>query len=126
MGSRFLGDRVWSDAMPLYRKLAIRLHPFLVGLFCRKKISESTNGFRALKTDVLRDPRIQLAPSWLDRYELEVYLLMKVLMLGFKTTEVPVTKIYPPKEMGITKMKPVVDWWGMLCPVFLVGLGIRK
>lgn len=126
MGSRFLEGVAWENAMPLYRRLAIRLHPFLVGLICRTKITESTNGFRALKTDVLRDPRIQLNHSWLDRYELEVYLLMKVLMLGFKTTEVPVTKVYPPKEMGITKMKPIVDWWRMLCPVFLVGLGIRK
>lgn len=126
MGSRFLGDSSWRKGMPLYRKLATRLHPFMVGCICRKAITESTNGFRALKTEVLRDSRIQLNRPWLYHYELEVYLLMKILLLGFKTTEVPVTKIYPPKNMGITKMKPVVDWWRILCPVILIGLGIKK
>jgi dolichol-phosphate mannosyltransferase len=60
----------------------------------------------------------------LDGYELEVYLLMKVLMLRLRTTEVPVTKIYPPRHIGYTKMRPVVDWWHILKPVFLIGLGL--
>ncbi len=126
MGSRFLGDSSWGNSMPFYRRLAIRLHPFLVGLICRKKITESTNGFRAVKTDVLRDTRIQLNHSWLNRYELEVYLLIKILMLGFKTTETLVSKTYPKAGIEITKMKPLVDWWRMLYPIFLVGLGIKK
>ena len=41
---------------------------------------------------------------------------MKVLMLGYATAEVPCTKIYPPKKVGQTKMRPVVDWWKMLRP----------
>lgn len=36
------------------------------------------------------------------------------------------TKRYPPRELGQTKMKPVVDWWNILRPLVYVGLGIRK
>jgi dolichol-phosphate mannosyltransferase len=41
-------------------------------------------------------------------------------------TEVGVTKRYPPKELGQTKMKPIVGWWSILRPLVLLGLGIKK
>ncbi len=127
MGSRFLAGGGYGGDMPAYRKLATRMHPWLIGLFTGTRITESTNGFRAMKLDVLNDRRIDLAQPWLDHYELEVYLLMKLLKLPeYKTTEVPATKIYPKKELGRTKMKPVSDWWRMLRPVFLLGTGLRK
>lgn len=126
MGSRFLAGGAFGGDMPLYRKLATRVHPFLVGLFCGKRITESSNGFRAMRTSILDDERIDLSQSWLDGYEMEVYLLMKILKLGYRTTEVPCTKIYPPKSVGNTKMRPIVDWWNMLRPVFLIGFGLRK
>jgi len=126
MGSRYLPGGGYGGDMPLYRKFATRLHPLLVGLFTGRRITESTNGFRGLKVSVLEDPRINLDQPWLDHYELEVYLLMKVLKLGCRTTEVPVTKVYPPRRIGNTKMRPIVDWWKILRPVFLIGLGLRK
>jgi dolichol-phosphate mannosyltransferase len=75
---------------------------------------------------VLDDDRIDLDRRWLDRYELEVYLLMKVLTLGYRVREVPCSKIYPPRRLGQTKMRPVIDWWRMLKPVLVVGLGLRQ
>lgn len=126
MGSRFLAGGRYGGDMPLYRKFATRLHPWLVGVFTGRAITESTNGFRAMKTSVLADPRIRLGQSWLDNYELEVYLLLKLLKLGFRCTEVPVSKIYPPRRQGNTKMRPVLDWWKMLRPIFLVGFGIKQ
>jgi dolichol-phosphate mannosyltransferase len=126
MGSRFLAGGGDGGDMPAYRKVATRLHPFLVGLFTGRRITESTNGYRAITTSVLADPRINLNQSWLDQYELEVYLLIRVLKLGYLTCEVPVSKIYPPRAICNTKMRPVIDWWKMLRPVFVVGLGIRQ
>ena len=126
MGSRFLAGGGYGGDMPAYRKVATRLHPFLVGLFTGRRITESTNGYRAIKTSVLADPRINLGQTWLDQYELEVYLLIRVLKLGYRTCEVPVSKIYPPRAIGNTKMRPVIDWWKMLRPVFVVGLGLRQ
>lgn len=126
IGSRFLAGGGYGGDMPFYRKLATRLHPFLVGLFCGKRITESTNGFRAMRLSVLDDPRIDLYQDWLDHYELEVYLLMKLLMLGFGCEEVPCTKIYPAKKLGRTKMRPIFDWWKMLRPIFLLGFRLRS
>ncbi len=124
MGSRYLAGGRYGGDMPLYRKAATRLHPWLVSLFCRRRLTESTNGYRALRVPVLCDPRIDLDQSWLDGYALEVYLLMKLVKLGYKTAEVPVSKIYPPRAIGNTKMRPILDWWRILAPVVVVGLGL--
>lgn len=126
MGSRFLGGGAYGGDFPLYRRLATRLHPWLVSLVAGKRITESSNGFRAMKTSVLREGRIDLHQPWLDHYELEVYLLIKLLKLGYRCTEAPVSKIYPARAIGYTKMRPGIDWWKMIRPIVLVGLGLRR
>ena len=125
-GSRFLSGGHYGGDMPSYRKFATRLHPVLLSLFVRKQLTESTNGFRAIVAEVFLDPQINLKQSWLDKYEMEVYLLYKTITLGYKHTEVPCTKIYPSRGVGNTKMKPVIGWWSILRPILLLGLHLRK
>jgi dolichol-phosphate mannosyltransferase len=125
-GSRYLKPNADFGAMPAYRRLATRVHPVLFSLAARRRVTESTNGFRAVHRRVLADPRIDLDQKWLDHYELEPYLYLRAIQLGYRTVEVPVTKIYPPKRLGQTKMRPVVDWWSIVRPLVYVGLGIRR
>ncbi len=126
IGSRYLsGGRCGGD-MPLYRRVATRWHPWLMSVFTGKKLTESTNGFRAFRPSLIDDPRIKLDQPWLDAYGLEVYLLWKVLKLSYRHREVPCTKIYPAKKLGQTKMIPIVGWWSMLRPIFLLGFGLRS
>ncbi len=126
MGSRYLeGGRAGGD-MPLYRRLGTRWHPWLTGLLVGKRLTESTNGFRAFRLSLLDDPRINLNQPWLDAYGLEVYLLWKTLRLGYKHLEVPCTKTYPARATGYTKMTPIIGWWSILRPVFLLSLGLRR
>ncbi len=125
-GSRWLSESADFGAMPLYRKFATRLHPFLFRLISSAKLTDTTNGFRAARTSMLADPRLALDQEWLDEYELEVYLLYKSAKLGYRVTEVGVTKRYPPKQLGQTKMKPILGWWSILRPLLLLGLGIKK
>jgi dolichol-phosphate mannosyltransferase len=125
-GSRFLKRGASFGAMPAYRQIATRLHPVLFSLVARRWVTESTNGFRAVRTRVLADPRLDLSQAWLRQYELEPYLYLRTIRLGYRTVEVPVTKIYPPKHLGQTKMKPIVGWWSILRPLVYVGLGLRK
>ncbi len=125
-GSRFLKEELNLGPMPAYRKLATRLHPLLFSLVARRRVTDSTNGFRAIRMSVFKDARIDLAQSWLDEYELEPYLYLKVIKLGYRTAEAPVTKIYPPKHLGQTKMKPIVGWWSILRPLVYVGLRIKR
>ena len=125
-GSRFLKRGANFGAMPAYRQIATRLHPLLFSLVARRWVTESTNGFRAVRTRLLADPRINLSQPWLRQYELEPYLYLRSIQLGYRTAEVPVTKIYPPKYSGQTKMKPIVGWWSILRPLLYAGLGLRK
>ena len=125
-GSRFLALAATCGAIPLDRRIATRLHPLLFSLVARRWVTESTNGFRAVHRRVLEDARIDLDQAWLDEYELEPYLYLKAIRCGHRTAEVPVTKVYPPRALGQTKMKPVVGWWSILRPLVLVGLGLRR
>jgi dolichol-phosphate mannosyltransferase len=75
---------------------------------------------------VLTSSALDLSQTWLDRYELEVYLLHKSVKLGFRVTEVAVTKIYPPRALGQTKMKPITGWWSILRPLVLLGLRVKR
>lgn len=124
-GSRFMEGGKWGN-MPGYRVIGTRLiHPCALSLAAGKRVTESTNGFRAFRTTLLRDPRINWRQNWLDRYELEPYLLLKAITLGYRHCEVPVTKIYPAHQLCYTKMRPFSDWWGILRPIVYLGLGLK-
>lgn len=125
VGSRYAPGGVCGGAMPLYRKLATRLHPWLMSWITGKTLTESTNGFRAIRLSMLDDARINLDQRWLDTYGLEVYLLWAALKCGYRHAEVPCTKIYPLRSSGFTKMKPIVGWWSILRPILFLGSGLR-
>ena len=125
-GSRWLGPRSAKGPMPLYRRVATRVHPMLFSVAARRRITDSTNGFRALRTDVLRDERLDLDQPWLDEYELEPYLFLRVIRLGHRVVEVPVTKVYPPKAVGQTKMKPLIGWWSILRPIVYATISRKR
>jgi dolichol-phosphate mannosyltransferase len=125
-GSRYMKGGGYGK-IPFYRVVATKfIHPLLFSLAARRWVTESTNGFRAYRTALLRDPRIDLDQDWLDKYELEPYLYLKAIRLGYRVKEVPVTKVYPPKIEGYTKMKPITGWWSILRPIVYLGLGLKK
>src|SRR6266849_5742564 len=125
-GSRFLPGGGYGNT-PAYRVLATRyVHPLLFSLSVGKRVTETTNGFRAFRTVILRDARIRWRQDWLNQYEFEPYLLYQAIKLGYRHCEVPVTKIYPPHAQGYTKMRPIIGWWSILRPIILLGLGLRK
>lgn len=125
-GSRFLPGGAYGN-MPLYRVFATRhIHPILFSMVAGKRVTESTNGFRAFRMMILDDPRVHWRQEWLNDYEMEPYLLYYVIKLGYRHYEIPVTKIYPPRALGYTKMKPITGWWSILKPIMYLGLGLRK
>jgi dolichol-phosphate mannosyltransferase len=125
-GSRYLAGGVYGQ-MPRYRVLATRfVHPLLFSWVAGRRITDSTNGFRAYRASLLKDPRLDLEQPWLERYELEPYFFCRAIQLGYQVREVPVTKIYPTKSLGYTKMKPFSGWWSILRPLVYLGLGLKK
>jgi dolichol-phosphate mannosyltransferase len=125
-GSRYLPGGDFGN-MPFYRRIATQwVHPILFSLVTGRRITDSTNGFRAFRLSLFDDKRIDITQGWLNAYELEPYIFFKAIRLGYRVTEVPVTKIYPPHELGYTKMTPIIGWWSILRPILLLGLGLKK
>jgi hypothetical protein len=88
--------------------------------------TDATNGFRVFRSALLDDHRIDLWQDWLIQYELEPYLLIKMVQLGYKVGEAPVRKVYHPEMRDNTKMVPFRSWYSILRPLFLLRLGIRS
>lgn len=125
-GSRFLpgGRRVKN---PVLRGIFSRVYPFLWTLVTDIRCTDVTNGFRAYRTEIFKDERIDLWQSWLDGYGLEYYLHFKVLKLRYKTKEVPVSKVYLYRHKGgYSKILPLRDWWQIVGPFVYLAFGIRK
>jgi len=125
-GSRYLDGGEYLR-MPLRRRVGTRGYTFLFSLFCRHRVSDASSGFRAIHTRLFEDKRINLWQDWLDRYELEPYLLFKALRLRHKVVEVPVTIEYPKTDgIAYTKMRAITDWWKIFRPILYLGLGIKR
>lgn len=116
-GSRYLHPEQEFGPMPRYRKIATKLHPWLFSRISGQSVTDSTNGFRAIHKRVLMSDNIDISGARFDNYELEPYIFMRAIRVGFKVREVPARKVYPPKNLGQTKMKPIVGWWSILRPL---------
>jgi dolichol-phosphate mannosyltransferase len=124
-GSRFLpGGK--GEKTPFLRGIFIRLFPYSWTLLTGVHCTEVTNGFRAYKATLLQDPRINVEQSWLDGYELEYYLHYKVLTLGYKFTERPVSKTYiHAAKRRHSHISPVRDGFKIVGPLLLLKIGAR-
>jgi dolichol-phosphate mannosyltransferase len=125
-GSRFLpGGRRQKN--PFLRGIFTRLFPYVWSFLTGVRCTEVTNGFRAYRATIVEDWRINLWQSWLDGYELEYYLHYKVLTLGYRFTERPVSKDYSAmKNKKYSHISPSKDWWQIVGPLLLLRLGVKK
>lgn len=124
-GSRFLpgGKRIKT---PFLRGIFSRLYPFFWTLCTGVRCTDVTNGFRAYKLKIFLDKRINIGQQWLESYELEYYIHYKVLTLGYKIAEIPVTKAYSHRHKGgYSNISPFRDWWKIVGPLVYLKLGIR-
>ena len=122
-GSRWLPGGA-TPGIPADRRLLTRLYPWLFRLVSGYPSTDGTNGFRAFRLAILDDPRIRLDQDWLDRYELEPYLLFQAVRCGYRVREAPVTVRY--HDRGTTKMRPIRDGWRILRPLVFLRLGWRR
>jgi glycosyltransferase involved in cell wall biosynthesis len=116
-GSRFLPGG-HHEHTPWSRLAAIRLiHAPVSSLLARYHYTDTTNGFRAHSARLLADPRLAVFRDVFDRYELLVYLSVRAPRLGFRVTEIPVSRVYPPQGPTPTKlhgMSGAIDLLGVL------------
>jgi glycosyltransferase involved in cell wall biosynthesis len=106
-GSRFIrGGR--AIRTPWSRLLGIRLiHAPLISLASRFRYTDTTNGFRGYSRRLLQDPRVAPLRDVFSGYELHYYLAIRAARLGFRVTEIPVTRSYPGTGPVPTKISPL-------------------
>jgi dolichol-phosphate mannosyltransferase len=125
-GSRFMKGGSSSN-LPLFRLVAIKFLSLVFSAYCRQWCTDLTNGFRAYRLSLFDDPRINIWQDWLNKYEYEYYVHLKIYDYGYKTAEVAVTKTYPGvKGVPYTKVRPFSGWWQMLRPFVLLTLHLKK
>ena len=123
-GSRWMpGGKV--DGPIGHRSFGTRLYSVVFSVLVLRRISDATNGFRILKTDILRDPAVNIDQDWLTSYDLEPYILYKAIRRGYRVVEVPCSVRYHAKET-YTKMRGIKDWWRLFRPAILLRTGVKR
>lgn len=113
-GSRFItGGQAINT--PRDRYLAIRLiHAPVTSLGSGHWYTDTTNGYRGHSRRLLEDPQVAPLREEFDTYELLAYLPIRAARLGFRITEVPVTRAYPHGQATPTKIHGASAHAGML------------
>jgi dolichol-phosphate mannosyltransferase len=125
-GSRFIGGGS-SPGLTSFRKLMIPLFSIFASIALLRRFSDITCGFRCYKIDFLFNGRCNISQSWLNRYELEYYIHYWACQQGLKIQEVPVTIQYDHLTKNrLSKIRPFIDWWSMIMPLFYLRFGFRK
>jgi len=125
-GSRRLkGGKIVGGS--LFRRLTTKLYAIIFRFLTGFPSTDATNGFRAFYVWIFKERGINLWQDWLDRYELEPFMLFKVAVdKNIKMREVPITLIYHNTAGGFTKMKFFSDWWRLFRPMIYLKLRIKK
>ena len=125
-GSRFHPAGGRSERLPAHRNVAIHGFTWVISLLFGVRLTDCSNGFRAYRTTLLTDPRIDWRASWQGTsYQVETYLLLKAILLGYRVVEVPVSKVYPADGRPYSKAT-ARDWWNLFKPVVWCRLGLDR
>jgi dolichol-phosphate mannosyltransferase len=106
-GSRFL-EGGGHENTPWNRLLGLKLvHVPMMRWASGFRYTDTTNGFRAYSARLLCDPQMAVFRDILTGYELHYYLAIRSPRLGYRCTEVPVTRNYPLGVKAPTKISPI-------------------
>lgn len=132
-GSRFLQGGS-HEGTPFFRLLGVRLYSLFFSLLTLRRSTDVLEGYRAYNLAIFDDPRIQIGQDWLDSYEFETYLHWKVLTGSQRYAEAPTSKVYSTHRRGwirhrdrpkYTHIRPVIDWWRIMRPLFFLALRLK-
>lgn len=125
-GSRFIVGGS-SPGLTLFRRMTIPIFSVLASVALFRKFSDITCGFRCYKLDFLFSGHCNINQSWLDRYEMEYYIHFWACKQDLRIAEVPVTIQYDHlQKRRLSKIRPFIDWWSMIMPLFYLRIGIKK
>ncbi len=112
-GSRFLEGSSRKNN-PIIRLFLIKSFSIFLKLIFKKKISDTTCGFRAFKVRIFRNFKKNFFKKELYTYGYEYFSYGKILQSkNIKSCEIAVSMNYP-QEKDYSKIKPILDWYIIL------------
>ena len=96
----------------------------MTSIACRKKFTDTTNGFRGISSNFLRNNYKKLKNQKLRFYEFYFYTCFLASRLNLKVCEIPVTRVYPKNKVN-TKIQTFYQYWQMLKPPLYQALGVK-
>jgi dolichol-phosphate mannosyltransferase len=97
-----------EENTPVDRKVGSKLiHVPLLSLAAGFRYTDTTNGFRAVSARFLLDSRVQPFRNVFDTYNLHYYLSVRAPRLGYRVTEIPVRRAYPPSGETPSKIRGI-------------------
>lgn len=112
-GTRF-GIKKNYDNNPIFRKISIKLLSFFFSIIFKKKITDATCGFRAMKINKLIKNFTLFNKKKYYTYGYEYYSYGKILLAdNFKSCEANVKMNYP-KKGKYSKIRPIIDWYPII------------
>ncbi len=122
-GSRFMTGGTHSNT-PWDRYFGIRLFMApVMSIAAGFWYTDPTNGFKGLSRRFLLDERVQPFRSEFQQFNLQFYLNYTAPRLGFRVTEIPVSRRYPKGVSTPTKIIGIRAKWTLLRQFFGVILG---
>jgi glycosyltransferase involved in cell wall biosynthesis len=110
IGSRFLNEKPVSARK--LNAIGVRLFNVLIEILTKTRVSDSQSGYRAMKSEVLKNLRLKSG-----EYEIESEMLVKTVQRGFRVKEVPIS--FEQRTYGKSRLDPVVDGFKILSSIVL-------
>jgi glycosyltransferase involved in cell wall biosynthesis len=122
-GSRYMkGGKAVNT--PFVRHFATKIvHATLMSFFAGRRFTDTTNGYRSFSRKLIGDQRVYPFREIFVAYELLFYITIRASRLGFKITNVPVTRAYPKTGKVPTKISPIKGYAIILYTTIKAGLG---
>ncbi|MGL4676060.1 MAG: glycosyltransferase family 2 protein [Brevinema sp.] len=103
-GSRFIPGGIHKNT-PISRFLAVKLiHAPWVSLMSGFHYTDTTSAYRGISKKLLESEQLSIFRDIFSGYELLFYMSVMAPKSGFKTCEIPVSRIYPQKGKTPTKI----------------------
>lgn len=112
-GTRFTMKKNYENN-PLFRVISIKLLSYVFSFLFKKKITDATCGFRALKIKKIYKNFKFFNKKKYYTYGYEYYSYGKILLSDhFKSCEVSVKMDYPKRGKN-SKIRPIIDWFPII------------
>ncbi len=108
IGSRFSGNKPTSGKR--FNVAGVRIFNLMIRILTSAAVSDSQSGYRAMKSEVLRDLRLKSST-----YEIESEMLVKIARRKFRVREIPVS--FEQRTYGKSTLDPIVDGFKILMSI---------